>query len=94
MKVLNCELDILGLRRLVRGSVPNRSVLRNPIVKQCSWYNKDEIRLWSHLELNKLSEEELWDLYCICRDSWPPSPDSWDSEGRGLSAYWDSIKKK
>lgn len=91
---MNIELDIHGLRRLVRGSVPHVSVLTHPLVKRVIWFYKGDksIKLWSHAELNQLTETELWNLYCICRDSWPKVEGSWDIEGRALSVYYDHPK--
>jgi len=68
---MKVELDKIALISLVCGEQPYYSIFEHPVVKKCGSYNgsHDEWR-WFHYELEKLSEQELYDLYILCRESW------------------------
>jgi hypothetical protein len=56
---------------LVFGVGPNFNIFKNPTVARCGKYNGSYGSWsWDMVELNKLTEDELYDLYKLCRDSW------------------------
>lgn len=64
------ELQKSDLISLVMGTSPRYSVLEHELVKPSGrWVGGfvDEWR-WNGLSLAALTEEELWRLYCLCRD--------------------------
>jgi len=68
---MKVELDKVALMSLVCGQQPNYSLFEHPMVKKCGSYrgSRDEWR-WCSYSLEELSEQELYDLYVLCRESW------------------------
>jgi len=59
------------LESLVRGGDPYYSVFENPLVKQHGSYCGGFVEKWSwNSDFSDLSEEKLYELYNICKDSW------------------------
>lgn len=67
---MKVDLDRLGLIILVRSSIPHYKIFNNPLIKKAghSYYDQSGKTTWSNLDL--LTNEELYDLYLICRNSW------------------------
>jgi len=66
------EIDKEALISLVIGQQPYYSVFEHSMVKKCGHYkggNHDEW-VWHDCSLEELSEQELYDLYILCRESW------------------------
>lgn len=71
-KLINVHLSKKDLASLVKGTSPNFDLHSHPLVKKSGRYYggfNDEWN-WNYGFENNLSEEELWDLYVLCRDSW------------------------
>lgn len=69
---MNIDLSKKDLVNLVKGQSPYYNVMNNPLVKQCGnyvggFYDKWN---WHSTELEKLTEEQLYQLYTLCKDSW------------------------
>ena len=67
---MKIELDRKGLEILVKGSQPFYSEFDNPLVKKAGHYYSDQYSRTSWQNLSALTEEELYELYLICRNSW------------------------
>lgn len=69
---MKVELTKQDLISLVKGIEPYYSVFDNPIVKKCGSYagGFSSGWDWDEYRLEELTENELWDLYILCRDSW------------------------
>lgn len=64
------DLDKKALISMVCGVTPNFSLFNDPIVEKCGKYNDSYgTWTWDFKELNKLSEESLYDLYNKCINS-------------------------
>lgn len=62
-------LEKKDLIHMVKGTYPSYSAMANPLVKKCGTYwggFKDEWT-WDNDKLEKLSEEQLLDVYVICK---------------------------
>jgi len=67
MKVV---LDKKALISLVCGESPDYSVMDNALVKLCGEYNDNRGWHWDKHALKEYSEEQLYNLYWMCRNSW------------------------
>ena len=67
---MNIELDRKGLEILVNGSQPHYNEFENPLVKKAGHDYSDQYGRTSWNSLNKLTDDELYKLYLICRNSW------------------------
>ena len=68
---MNVELDKSGLISLVRGTEPYYSIFEHPLVKKCGNWNGGLADKWSwNGNLEILSEEELFEVYNLCKESW------------------------
>lgn len=67
---MKIELDRKGLETLVLGSEPNYGEFDNPLVKKAGHSYSDQYCRTNWNSLSKLSDEELYQLYIICRNSW------------------------
>ncbi len=68
---MTVNLDKSDLRSLVMGTSPSFSIMEQETVKQCGRWVGGHVDRWDwHGGLELLTEHELWDLYCVCRDSW------------------------
>lgn len=65
------DLDKEDLVNLVAGVEPYYSVFEHPLVKQCGGfrasYNEWD---WSKFGLRELTEEQLLEVYNVCKNSW------------------------
>ncbi len=64
---MNIELDREDLEALVKGSSPAYSVFENPLLKKAGHSYSDQYGRTSWSSLSKLSDEELYQLYKICK---------------------------
>lgn len=66
------DLDRYDLMSLVKGKTPNYSVMHNPLVEKHGYYTggiKDEWT-WNFCTLHDCSDESLYEIYLICKNSW------------------------
>ena len=66
------EVDKKDLVSLVYGTAPYYDIFEVPLVKKCGeWIGGMADKWdWSYSELQSLSEQELYDLYLMCKKSW------------------------
>lgn len=64
------ELDRKGLITLASGSTPHYDEFNNPLVKKAGHYYCDQYGRTMWEKINDLTDEELYQLYLICRNSW------------------------
>ena len=65
------ELTQKDLVNLVSGSYPNFPVMDHWMVSgRGEYYDQQGSWCWNKRILSNLNEQELWDLYVLCRDSW------------------------
>ena len=69
---MKVELNKKDLISLVMGIVPPYSVYNEPLVKKCGEHCGGFVDRWDwdNFELEKLTEEELYELYNICKEGW------------------------
>jgi hypothetical protein len=66
---MKIELDRIGLETLAKGWMPNYHLWEHPLVlKAGSCYIVNGTSCFE--ELHKLTDEELYELYVLCRNSW------------------------
>ncbi len=68
--IMKVELNRKSLEALVKGSEPYYSQFDNPLVKKAGHSYSDQYGRTSWNSLSKLTDEELYQLHLICRDSW------------------------
>ena len=67
---MQIDLDKSGLKSLVKGSAPNYQEWGNPLVKKAGFSYDDTYGRVDWAKLDSLTEEELYQLYLICTNSW------------------------
>jgi len=71
---MKVELNQADLVNLVKGTSPYYSEFENPLVKRAGGYmsggHGEQWHWGSTNEMKELSEDELWELYNICKNSW------------------------
>lgn len=67
---MNIELDRKGLEILVHGSQPYYDEFENPLVKKAGHDYSDQYGRTTWSSLKYLTDDELYQLYLICRNSW------------------------
>jgi hypothetical protein len=67
---MKIELDRKGLETLVAGSELNYNEFKNPLVKKAGHDYCDQYGRTRWYSLDKLTDDELYQLYIICRNSW------------------------
>ena len=67
---MNVNLDRKGLETLVYGSGPYYNEFNNPLLKKAGHQYSDQYCRTSWNSLGKLTDDELYQLYLICRNSW------------------------
>ena len=67
---MKVELDREDLKALVNGSSPNFDEFDNPLVKKAGHSYSDQYGRTSWDELNDLTDDEIWELYMVCKNSW------------------------
>lgn len=67
---MNVELSKKDLVSLVMGTPPDYNLLTNPLVRSAGRYVAGFVDkwYWSEEALLLLSEEQLWEIYTMCRD--------------------------
>jgi hypothetical protein len=64
------ELDRKGLEILVIGSEPYYDEFNNPLIEKAGHAYYDQYGRTNWYSLGKLTDEELYEVYLICRNSW------------------------
>ena len=68
---MKVDLSREDLINLVKGSRPNYNVIGNEIIEKCgSFYGNYGRWDWNYGFSEDLTEQQLWDMYVLCRDSW------------------------
>lgn len=67
---MDITLDSRGLKTLIKGSAPYYNEFENALVKKAGHEYSDQYGRTSWRNLDELSDEELYQLYLICRYSW------------------------
>lgn len=67
---MKIELDRKGLEILVAGSQPNYNEFHNLLVKKAGHDYSDQYGRTSWRNLSVMTDEELYEVYLICRNSW------------------------
>ena len=67
---MKVELDREDLLSLVKGKTPYYSVFEEPIVKKNGKWIGGHVDKWQWGNIESLSNEELFELYTICKNSW------------------------
>jgi len=67
---MKIDLDREGLEALVKGSHPNYNAFNNPLTIKAGHLYRDQYGSTEWRNLESLNEEELFELYIICRNSW------------------------
>lgn len=65
---MNLDLDKEDLVCLVRGSSPSYSVFDHQLLKKAGHFYSDQYARTSWNELHTLTEEELYELYILCKN--------------------------
>jgi hypothetical protein len=69
-EMVNIGLDRKGLETLVKGSSPYYTAFSNDLVKRGGHYYSDQYGKTTWNTLGSLTNDELYQLYVICRNSW------------------------
>jgi hypothetical protein len=69
-KIMKIELDRKGLEVLVKGSEPNYNEFEHLLIKKAGHRYNDQYGNTSWDKLSSCTDEELYNIYKICRDSW------------------------
>ena len=69
-RIMKIELDRKGLEILVAGSEPDYNEFDNPLVKKAGHDYSDQYGRTSWRNLSELTDDELYEVYVICRNSW------------------------
>ena len=67
---MKVELDRDALETLVKGSQPYYNEFENELVKKAGHFYNDQYGKTNWYKLKDLTDEELYELYEICRNSW------------------------
>ena len=67
---MQVELDRKDLEALVKGYGVSYSGFNHPLVKVAGHSYSDQYGRTSWGGLSKLSDEQLYVLYCVCKNSW------------------------
>ncbi|MFA5409375.1 MAG: hypothetical protein WC343_11445 [Bacilli bacterium] len=67
---MKVELEKKDLIALVNGTSPYYNAFEIPLVKENGYYMAGHVEKWCWNSLKELTEEELWELYNICKNSW------------------------
>jgi len=68
---MKIELDRKGLKTLASGSQPYYNEFDNPLVIKAGHDYSDQYGKTTWRKLDELTGDELYELYKICRNSWP-----------------------
>lgn len=66
------KLDKIDLKNLVKSVSPNYSVMEYPLIKKSGRYigGFHDKWDWEYGFEKNLSENELWEIYQLCKTSW------------------------
>lgn len=66
---MKVELEKKDLIIMVKGASPSFEVMNHPLVSKCGRYfgGFSDTWYWSQVDLEKLTEEQLWETYQVCK---------------------------
>ncbi len=64
------ELDKKSLISLVKGSVPDYSVMDHALIRVNGYFVGGHVDKWEWNSLIDVSEQDLYQIYIICKESW------------------------
>jgi hypothetical protein len=67
---MTVQLDRKDLTALVKGTQPNYDLFSHPLVKGSGDYCGGFVDKWSWTNLSHLTDDQLWELYNLCKSSW------------------------
>lgn len=69
---MKVELTKKDLVCLVKGTSPNYDVMNNETIKKCGRYvgGFHDKWDWEYGFGDDLTDQQLWDMYILCRNSW------------------------
>lgn len=67
---MTVELTKSMLIDLVRGTFPNFDLFENRMIAHCGTYNDNQGWQWYNHNLKLYNEEELMQMYKMCKESW------------------------
>lgn len=67
---MKLDLTTQDLQSLVKGSSLWYSEFNNPLVIKAGHRYSDQYNKTTWTNLDELTDIELYDLYCICKNSW------------------------
>jgi hypothetical protein len=67
---MKIEVDRKDLKALVKGVVPSYSEFNNELVIKAGHSYSDQYGKTDWNNLNDLTDDELYSLYLICKNSW------------------------
>lgn len=67
---MNIELDRKGLESLIKGTGPHFDAFKNNLVVKAGFEYSDQYGRIDWRNLSSLTDNELYELYIICRKSW------------------------
>jgi hypothetical protein len=67
---MTIQVDREDLETLVKGVVPYYTVYEHPLLKKAGYYCRYSMGVPEWVELENLTDEELYALYTICKNSW------------------------
>ncbi len=69
---MQVDLDKIDLVNLVASTAPYYSLFTNPLVTKFGKYfgGQEDRWSWDKHMLKELTEQELYDLYQLCKNSW------------------------
>jgi hypothetical protein len=67
---MKIELDRKGLEALIKGTEANYNVFNNSLVKKAGHDYSDQYGRTNWRSLDKLTDDEVYRLYLICKNSW------------------------
>lgn len=67
---MNVELDRNDLEALVNGTIPAFKDFDNPLIRKAGHSYSDQYGRTSWNRLDELTDNELWQVYNICKSAW------------------------
>lgn len=68
---MTVELTKTDLIALVKGVQPNYDLFSHPLIAANGSYTGGHVDKWNwHYSINTLTEETLWQIYNLCKNSW------------------------
>jgi hypothetical protein len=68
--MINFNLDKEDLISLLKGTVPNYSIMNNPLIDNNGYFN-GSYGTWNwYSKIENLDEETIFKMYMLCKESW------------------------